>query len=101
MTCHWLTTTTITAADFVFTGKRDRAVERIRNKPRAHNPGRVRLQRNVCPIVKRRARLRSSNIIGWRIQARAKYRNERGPSFRQGLSMTAREMPGIRPQPYL
>jgi len=67
MTCHWLTTTTITAADFVFTGKRDRAVERIRNKPRAHNPGRVRLQRNVCPIVERRARLRSSNIIGWRI----------------------------------
>src|SRR5262245_13290590 len=28
-------------------------------------------------------------------------RNERGPSFRQGLSMTAKAMPGIRPQPYL
>jgi hypothetical protein len=68
---------------------------RIRNKDRAEfSTGRDH-GAGVCLFVKQRYRRLADSCPG-KI-SNAKYRKERGPGFRQGLSMTARVMPGIHP----
>ena len=67
----------------------------IRNKGGAEFSTACDHSAGVCLFVKQQYRRLAHSCPGK--YRDAKYRNERGPGFRQGLSITARVMPGIHP----
>ena len=95
MTCHWAITAAIAASDCCLTRKKIESSEGIRNKDRAELPTGCSHGADVCLFVKQQCQRLAHSCPG-KI-SNAKYRNERGPGFRQGLSITARVMPGIHP----
>ena len=95
MTCHWAITAAIAASDCCLTRKKIESSEGIRNKDRAELPTGCGHGADVCLFVKQQCQRLAHSCPG-KI-SNAKYRNERGPGFRQGLSITARVMPGIHP----